>query len=68
MNEYKMKRKNGEIIIFKINDKYNRLTIKEIYKNNERTYFNCLCECGTNVKKNNSNKLTKWEHQKLWLL
>lgn len=51
MNEYKMKRKKGEIIIFKINDKYNRLTIKEIYKNNERTYFNCLCECGTNVKK-----------------
>lgn len=51
MKEYKMKRKTGDIVVFKIGDKYNRLTIKEIYKENSRTYFNCLCDCGNEAQK-----------------
>lgn len=57
MEEHKMKRKSGEIIIFKLGDKYNRLTIKEIYRENSKIYFNCLCECGNEVKKISPSQL-----------
>lgn len=51
MCEYVMKRRNGEKIIFKIGDKYNRLTIEKIYKLESKTYFDCICDCGNKTIK-----------------
>lgn len=46
MNSYLMKRKDGTIILFNIGDKYNRLTILDMYKEKSKTVFKCKCDCG----------------------
>ena len=42
---------NKEKVKISINDKYNRLTIKKLFKENYKWYATCECKCGQIVKK-----------------
>ena len=41
----------------KVGDKYGKLTVTEIYKEDERTRYKCICDCGQEVKISAAYKL-----------